>query len=637
MEARSYKIPLGFQATLRVKMLPSIVLRPQPLSSSVVIDALAQELPLELSCDNVRSAVACSLTWLFLRDGTETAEPLRITHPSLVFLVASGVGRLENVRLALKADGDGRTPLKVDVMALGLYGTGKLGYELTPLWPEATTVTLTPASSNLRVEMEARLELLDLVNRSLGSTSDFLIGRQYRVRAKFAPAFLNQYVQLKIREIESEGGLPQIIEFQVGNPMWVSQLVAGFNNGQFDYRSTESGSDAKLRYVYSFRFLKKNARGDLEINKNAAAVAEQPLFTLPKPQLAAFSASSELPAGADPIRRIEFQGKFDKMENTSWDAEGRDLGFTFHVNVTVFARYFDEPAVSKPPTIRPLGKPVTVPVKRGSFSGYVTMDILDPEEWKRLEAQENSDLSFFLVLSLHASNGTRAVKKKGTTGEPQPLVFFEIADYDGNPQHHGMPAIERDKLTFKYWGTGVCSNLVGVHDQIAEFQGEAIDNEMEALALAMCIWTEANDNRDPAARALEMRHVGGVIINRRDSRYRDNTSILAVVLDPGQFSHFETTNPEKQALMSSSPAQVWQWSARLGAGRTRFEECVAIARELLDQPERNPWHDRQTVRHYYSPRSMRPPDSKPAWYDASKEELVSNIDNGRFRWFRNIL
>lgn len=172
-------------------------------------------------------------------------------------------------------------------------------------------------------------------------------------------------------------------------------------------------------------------------------------------------------------------------------------------------------------------------------------------------------------------------------------------------------------------------------------------DDLETLALAMCIWTEARDNPDDAAREREMRHVGGVIANRVRTKYWKKETFVAVVLEPAQFSHFNGTNPEKTALSTNDVTKVRAWTDTLkGVDRSRFAECAEVARDLRKDPAQNPFAADEYVRHYYSPRSMVPAGAVPAWAKSLKpgetcmkgggEVAVPAIDKERFRWYRGI-
>lgn len=187
-------------------------------------------------------------------------------------------------------------------------------------------------------------------------------------------------------------------------------------------------------------------------------------------------------------------------------------------------------------------------------------------------------------------------------------------------------------------------NLIHVGDMIkippaggrespASGESGGAGTNMETMALALGIWTEARDNPSASVRREEMIRVGGVILNRAQTGYRGKSTILDTVLDRFQFSHFNSlNNPERVALGSGSVQTV---SNRMD-GRPRWNEVLDIARHLLSGVIANPWSGMTTMRHYYSPRSMVPRGSAPSWVVLSNEVDVPNIPNNRFRWYRDI-
>ncbi len=171
----------------------------------------------------------------------------------------------------------------------------------------------------------------------------------------------------------------------------------------------------------------------------------------------------------------------------------------------------------------------------------------------------------------------------------------------------------------------------GGSSTIGESGGAATN--METMALALGIWTEARDNRDASVRREEMIRVGGVIRNRAQTGYRGKNTILATVLAPSQFSHFNNSNnPERLALESGSVQTV----RNLMNGRPRWNEVLDIARDLISGAIADPWGGMTTVRHYYSPRSMIPRSRVPPWVVPGKEVDVPSIPDDRFRWYRDI-
>ena len=174
---------------------------------------------------------------------------------------------------------------------------------------------------------------------------------------------------------------------------------------------------------------------------------------------------------------------------------------------------------------------------------------------------------------------------------------------------------------------------------------DEIEDDIETLALAACIFAEAHDNPDFAQRRLEMTHVGGVILNRVNNKYRSLTTVLDTVLLPDAFFKQDGTNA-RTALLSKDPAQIKAWRQALkGDDAIRYDESLDIARDLVDDPASNPFAampggDR--VNHYYSPKVWK--TVRPEWTNLALgtcdrdagEVAITSINHDRFRWYKGV-
>lgn len=141
----------------------------------------------------------------------------------------------------------------------------------------------------------------------------------------------------------------------------------------------------------------------------------------------------------------------------------------------------------------------------------------------------------------------------------------------------------------------------------------------QVLWLARAIYSET---KQPHEQEL----VAWAIRNRVDTQYRGGDSYRAVVLDPWQFSAFNTNNPKRQyysslAFDSSPPG---------------FQQALDIAERVATAPDSSrPFPE--TTRHFYSERSMVGGRS-PGWA-ANKQPVMLDrkVDPRRFRFFAGVL
>ena len=140
----------------------------------------------------------------------------------------------------------------------------------------------------------------------------------------------------------------------------------------------------------------------------------------------------------------------------------------------------------------------------------------------------------------------------------------------------------------------------------------------EVVWLARCIYSESD-------RPHEQELVAWVVRNRVETQYR-GTTYREVVLEDRQFSAFNTPTKRREHILSlnaGTPSRAWQRALGIAA---RVYKSDANERPFA-----------QTVRHFYSPVSMKG-RSKPHWAE-SGEQLSSNslgVDPHRFRFFSNV-
>jgi len=115
-------------------------------------------------------------------------------------------------------------------------------------------------------------------------------------------------------------------------------------------------------------------------------------------------------------------------------------------------------------------------------------------------------------------------------------------------------------------------------------------------------------------RPLEMLYVATVIRNRVENGWRGHTSYKGVVLDPYQFSAFNTRTPYEHLSFDEAKVLAWQISDYV---LTRRQSELPLSKG---------------VTHFYSPRSMR---GRPMWASKMSEQNVHTVKNSRFRFYRS--
>lgn len=165
----------------------------------------------------------------------------------------------------------------------------------------------------------------------------------------------------------------------------------------------------------------------------------------------------------------------------------------------------------------------------------------------------------------------------------------------------------------------VSANLPSVADSVAErlrrLSPIASD---DVVWLARCIYSESN-------RPHEQRLVAWVVRNRVETRYRGST-YREVILEARQFSAFNEPTQRRERILNLSPTSTFG----------PWQKALEIALDVYQAPG----SDRpfpQTVRHFYSPVSMRG-SLQPHWADDGIEIASSSIgvDPSRFRFFNNV-
>ena len=140
----------------------------------------------------------------------------------------------------------------------------------------------------------------------------------------------------------------------------------------------------------------------------------------------------------------------------------------------------------------------------------------------------------------------------------------------------------------------------------------------EVVWLARCIYSESD-------RPHEQELVAWVVRNRVETDYRGST-YREVVLEDRQFSAFNSPTRRREHILSlngGTPSRAWQ-------------RALGVALRVYQSGStQRPFE--QTVRHFYSPVSMKG-RSKPLWADSGDQlsSLKLGVDPHRFRFFSNV-
>lgn len=149
-----------------------------------------------------------------------------------------------------------------------------------------------------------------------------------------------------------------------------------------------------------------------------------------------------------------------------------------------------------------------------------------------------------------------------------------------------------------------------------DFTSEAIREDV--LWLARCIYSETK-------RPDEQELVAWVVRNRVETGYRGVKTYRDAVLDPWQFSAFNTNSPKRRHY------------SRLGfdSRATGWQTALYIAYDVLSAPAYERPFPVET-RHFYSEQSMRGRTS-PNWAAGQRPvSLDRQIDPRRFRFYSEI-
>ena len=140
----------------------------------------------------------------------------------------------------------------------------------------------------------------------------------------------------------------------------------------------------------------------------------------------------------------------------------------------------------------------------------------------------------------------------------------------------------------------------------------------EVVWLARCVFSESNRRHEQVLVAWAVR-------NRVETEYRGKT-YRQVVLEPLQFSAFNTPSPRRSYILSLD----------LGSDEAAWLEALQVALEVYQAPaEERPFP--LETRHFYSPISMVG-NKTPPWAQRATPLPASslNIDDNRFRFYTDI-
>ena len=167
----------------------------------------------------------------------------------------------------------------------------------------------------------------------------------------------------------------------------------------------------------------------------------------------------------------------------------------------------------------------------------------------------------------------------------------------------------------------VAASTVGVPQSVGnlvvEAERPAVDAQ-EVLWLARVIYSETK-------RPQEQELVAWVVRNRVETGYRGETTYRGVVLDPWQFSAFNSNSP-KRSHYTSLTAQ---------SQAPGFQRALAIAERVASAPDSvRPFT--QETRHFYSEQSMVG-GRTPNWA-VNKEPvpLKTKVEARRFRFYDSV-
>jgi hypothetical protein len=633
------ELPLGFRGAVTLVLHPVIRLRPTR-RTVVLKDSLTPALALDGDADNlIPGEVPCTLTWIVRKNKVDTEVP-------------------ESRKTALRKKGsgyevlaDGKPLDKVDALALNLLGVGELGYRIRPATPREMLV-VQPDKSGITFDYDIRYDM----------KSGAKVGEVLRIDPTKWPKVLDGLpVRLTVFDSDDPAaGKPYVFEWLLGQKHPETDKDAlSWRFGCSTIKQPEGQDHESIVLDYCDHFEKD---GNLEY---AARLEVLDKLSAPKvkPKVKAFHEARNQWTGAVPVlsgfklekessllgdaglaeKDERFQvggtlGGFDpsvelKFELQLWATNGEEVRRAEDVLAEV--RDYDQRsprgvprAIERQFELAGTLNAVVARPKRGVHtfedSAFDIDELLKtvtdlPKAQKLLEAW-----NVFAELRL-SPNMTRGIQR------PMMQVARFGEDFVG---------VEQGVVGRRYSAAGVGSGLVSFDGLRSKHDALSEADWFDAYVLAMCVWTEARDNADLAKLRLEMLHVAGCIANRVKTKYTGN-SFYEVVLAPKQFSHFNTDVIEKQVLVQAKKDGekvdgIVAWASSLtGKDKTGWEIAVSVGEELVRNPAHNPFKE-ATVRHYYSPRSMKPPGTRPAWHDAAKKLTVPEISEERFVWFNGI-
>jgi len=178
-------------------------------------------------------------------------------------------------------------------------------------------------------------------------------------------------------------------------------------------------------------------------------------------------------------------------------------------------------------------------------------------------------------------------------------------------------AVDRDTLAETMPAVQATSpNQVASVQTPADFASAAVTDDV--LWLARVIYSET---KEPHEQEL----VAWVVRNRVETAYRGANTYKGVVLDPWQFSAFNSNSPKRKHYSS----------LKEGSQERGWATAVEIAKQVVNAPADERPFAVQT-RHFYSERSMVGRKA-PAWANGQRPvSLDRPVDPRRFRFFSGI-
>lgn len=152
---------------------------------------------------------------------------------------------------------------------------------------------------------------------------------------------------------------------------------------------------------------------------------------------------------------------------------------------------------------------------------------------------------------------------------------------------------------------------------VVEAERTLVDPQ-EVLWLARCIYSET---KQPHEQEL----VAWVVRNRVETSYRGNESYREVVLDPWQFSAFNSNSPKRSHYSSLTP----------NSTAPGFKTALSIAERVANSPQASRPFTQET-RHFYSERSMAG-GRTPNWaMNAKPVPIKAKVNPRRFRFYDSV-